>query len=163
MIFGGGALDRWLRGRVDRTPGVVLAGIESDRDRMATIMASADVFLHGSSAETFGLAIAEALCSGLPIVAPNRGGAVALLEPGVSETYEPGSAAGCAAALSRMIERGPRTLRDACHAAAVSVPSIEEHFRELFALYERCASVAPARRRERLADLAPRSVTQMLQ
>ncbi|MDZ7807984.1 MAG: hypothetical protein U5K71_12835 [Gracilimonas sp.] len=30
----------------------------------------ADYFVHGSAAETYGIVVAEAVCSGLPVVVP---------------------------------------------------------------------------------------------
>ena len=46
-----------------------------DRALLARYYASADVLVHGSAAETYGLVVAEAICSGLPVVVPDRGGA----------------------------------------------------------------------------------------
>jgi alpha-1,6-mannosyltransferase len=46
---------------------------QSNQRRLARLLASADVFVHAGTIETFGLAAAEALACGIPIVVPNSG------------------------------------------------------------------------------------------
>ena len=48
---------------------VAFAGFGGDRDRMAALLATADVVLAPGPVETFGLAALEALASGTPVVA----------------------------------------------------------------------------------------------
>ncbi len=102
-----------------------------DRDELARIYASADLLVHGSGAETYGLVVAEAIASGLPIVAPAGGGAGDLAHSGYSRRYRPGDAAdGARAVLTALSgELDPPT----------SLPprSLDDHFVDLFALYER--------------------------
>lgn len=45
-----------------------------DKAAVASEMRSADLFLHSSEYETFSVVCAEALCSGLPVIASNVGG-----------------------------------------------------------------------------------------
>jgi glycogen synthase len=45
-----------------------------DRQALADVYANADAFLHPNAHEPFGIAPLEAMASGLPLVAPNRGG-----------------------------------------------------------------------------------------
>src|SRR5690606_24119605 len=98
---------------------------------------SCDAFVHGSAAETYGFVIAEAMCSGAPIVAPNRGGAFDLCEPEFSETYTPSDAEACGRAMERLLARPKNELRSAAVSAGErKVRSTEEHFASLFSLYE---------------------------
>jgi alpha-1,6-mannosyltransferase len=53
---------------------VVFMGHISDREELARLYASCDFFVHPNPAEPFGIAPLEAMASGLPVVAPNRGG-----------------------------------------------------------------------------------------
>lgn len=49
-------------------------GYTRDRDVLARLYASADIFVTPSPTETFGITALEALASGLPVVCVNRGG-----------------------------------------------------------------------------------------
>jgi alpha-1,6-mannosyltransferase len=58
-----------------QVPGkVVFLGHISDRSELARLYANCDVFVHPNPAEPFGIAPLEAMASGLPLVAPDRGG-----------------------------------------------------------------------------------------
>ncbi|WP_280266525.1 glycosyltransferase [Nocardia wallacei] len=66
------SLQRRARGLAplpDGRPAVHFAGFIADRDRLATLLASADVSLAPGPHETFGLAALEALAAGTPVVA----------------------------------------------------------------------------------------------
>lgn len=136
VIFGRGALEKSIRRQIDRTPGVCLAGYVGSREEMAAAMASADGMLHGSAAETYGLVVAEAICSGVPVVVPDRGGAGALAGPGYAETYAAGDPDACSDAILRLMARDRGQLQRACAAAARRIGTMDQHFDELFGLYE---------------------------
>ncbi len=51
----------------------------TDRAGIATAMAQASVFVHASPRETFGVVAAEALASGMPVVATDSGGVTEIL------------------------------------------------------------------------------------
>lgn len=136
VVYGDGPLAPWSKFRVRGKP-VHLAGLTRDRPLLARVLASADALLHGSSAETFGLVVAEALCAGLPVIVPNAGGAGELAGPGYAETYAAGDVRACAAAIERMLARDPQTLRaEARKAGEQRINSQAEHFKQLFATYE---------------------------
>lgn len=137
-IVGDGPMRRSVERLAARVPGVFVAGAVRDRNRLAAILASADAMIHGSAAETYGLVIAEALCSGLPIVVPHSGGAADLAHPSYSETYAPGDAAGCADAIARLLARDGATLSMTARAASIQrIVTPEQHFSALFDHYER--------------------------
>jgi alpha-1,6-mannosyltransferase len=136
VVIGDGPLRRWVEKKAAKIPGVVLTGFVKDRALVARTLASADGFLHGSAAETYGLVVAEAICAGLPLVVPSRGGAADLAADAYAETYAPGDVESCAAAMEALLAR-PRDLmqRALAEAAMNRVGTMEDHFRALFALY----------------------------
>lgn len=137
VIVGDGLARRSVERAARRTQGVALLGAVSDRAELARIVASADLFVHGSAAETYGLATAEAIASGLPVVTPDYGGAADLTRRGCSLTYRTGDPEACAAAILE-------ALAGRTHLPSAPAPgSLDQHFQALFAAYE--ALVTPAR------------------
>jgi alpha-1,6-mannosyltransferase len=120
---------------------VAVLGQLADRERLASMLASADALVHGCSSETYGLVAAEALSSGTPLIVPDVGGCSALADPAWAETYVAGSPRGCAAAMRRMLARDPAAVRMAAIVAGrTRVAPAGRHFDELFALYSRLAA-----------------------
>lgn len=133
LLIGEGRGRRGLEARAAGSPHVVVDGPVRDRRQLAAIMASADAVVHGCEAETFCMIAAEAAASGVPIIAPDRGGAADHVTP-LGRHYRAAD---------------PRSLRDALVAFAqtdlarpgsglpVPVRTMDEHFEELFTLYSR--------------------------
>jgi alpha-1,6-mannosyltransferase len=134
-IFGDGPARATVVRRAARVEGVHLAGPVKDRARLAAIYASADLLVHGSGAETYGLVVAEAITSGLPVVTPDTGGAADLAKRGVSATYATGDASACAEAICSLLAAKEAGSHLACDLAPPS--SADTHFTELFDLYGR--------------------------
>jgi alpha-1,6-mannosyltransferase len=129
-VVGDGLARRGVERAARRAGGVALLGAVTDRDDLARILASADLFVHGSGAETYGLAAAEAIASGLAIVVPDNGGAGDLAARGLSKTYRAGDVAdGARAILAALAGRVDAP-------TAPPPASLDEHFTALFALYE---------------------------
>jgi alpha-1,6-mannosyltransferase len=129
-VVGEGLAWRQVERAAGATAGVRLLGPVTDRDGLARILASADMFVHGSGAETYGLAPAEAVSSGLVIVVPDSGGAADLAARGRSRTYRTGDSADGARAILAAL---------AGETAAPTAPppaSLDEHFTALFGIYE---------------------------
>jgi alpha-1,6-mannosyltransferase len=134
--------DGFLRASVERwalnARNVYVAGQINDADQLATVMASADALVHGSAAETFGLVLAEALCSGTPLILPDAGASATFAGPGYAETYRAGDAADGADAILRLLSGDRATQSRAALAAAdAQVFTVEQHFEKLFEIYER--------------------------
>jgi alpha-1,6-mannosyltransferase len=130
-------VERWAA----RHSNVYIAGHVKDRAELAEILASADALLHGSASETYGFAVAEALCSGTPVIVPDRGGAVALAGPHHAEIYRAGDRSAAAAAILRCLAKErTSTSRAVVRAAGDLVRSAEEHFDALFRFYEALAN-----------------------
>jgi alpha-1,6-mannosyltransferase len=139
VLYGDGPMRAWIARRAKRAPEVVIAGFTRDRDELATVLASADAFVHGSAAETYGLVVAEALVSGTPLVVPDEGGAAELAGAAYAETYPAGDADAGAAAILRLLARDRSALREGVAAASDRVGTMDDHFEALFALYARLA------------------------
>ncbi|MDX2225442.1 MAG: glycosyltransferase [Rhodospirillaceae bacterium] len=149
---GDGPWRAWVARCARRAGHVHLAGATADRALLARWLASADGFLHGSAAETYGIVVAEALASGLPLVVPNVGGAAELARPGYAETYPPGDVRACAEAILRLLARERTSTSAAASAAAQRLGDPADHFKHLFAHYQGLID------RRRLACSAPAAV-----
>ena len=132
LIAGGGPMLKPLQARA-RSLGiadsVVFTGYVAEQDKAAHYNL-ADVFVFPSAMEGFGLAVAEAMASGLPVVASDRGSLPELLAHGEGGFLcDPSAPAAMADALHRLLsdatlrrefsaanlERAHRTLRwDTC-------------------------------------------------
>jgi alpha-1,6-mannosyltransferase len=152
FIIGNGFIHGSIKAKAARAKNVHVAGWLADRATLARMIASADALLHCSSAETFGFAVAEALCCGTPVVVPYEGGAGDLASPEYAETYAPGSADGAARAILALLSRERAAMsRAAVEAGQQRIGDIESHFDRLFAVYEQ----AVRRKRARPAAALP--------
>lgn len=133
VLYGDGPIRSQIDALAAQHPYVVIAGHTRNRKELARAVATADAFVHGSSAETYGLVVAEAIQAGVPVVVPHTGGAADLADPAYSETYPAGDASACAAAVRRLFSRPDGPMRAACRAATIR--TLDQHFHELFAHY----------------------------
>jgi alpha-1,6-mannosyltransferase len=136
MLLGLGPDTRTLERHIDESPHVRMFEPIFHRGQLASIMASADAFVHGCCTETFGLVASEALASGLPLVLPDRGGAAAVAQAAFAETYRSGDAYDCARAIVALASRDQSLLRRAAGVAAPKVWSDREHAQALVAHYQ---------------------------
>ncbi len=137
FIVGDGPERRRIDRLCEKHRGVHAAGKIADRQKLAQMMASADALLHGGASETFGIVVGEALCSGLPVVVPDTGGAADLARPAYAETYQAGNVPACTQAIGRLLARDAQRLRRAALGAASRyVHCPDEHFKALFDHYQ---------------------------
>jgi glycosyltransferase involved in cell wall biosynthesis len=109
-IVGDGPARRDLEREFAGTP-TVFTGLLQGED-LAAAYASADVFLFPSTTETLGMAMIEALASGLPVVAARGGASHEVVSEGKNGLlYEADSAASLVTAVRRLFSDD--TLREA--------------------------------------------------
>ena len=122
---------------------VFFHGFVDGRDELAKRYASADISLSVCPAETFGLAVLEALACGTPVVTSNRGGAHELVDQtsGAWGAPDPKSLADAVERL--MPDLGPG-LRQAARARAEQY-SWRRTVEQMLALHRRLADEAPER------------------
>ncbi|MBI3723246.1 glycosyltransferase [bacterium] len=134
------------RGRLERRAGgderIQFLGLYPHGEELAQLYAAADVFALPCTNECFGLAILEALASGLPVVAVKQGGPVHLVVPGVGALAEPGNAADLAAKIeavskARCRSEPERELALACRLHAETNYSWEKTFDRVLDVYDR--------------------------
>lgn len=129
-IFGEGREQATVLRAISGNPHVRLFQPERDRANFARILASCDALLHGCEAETFCMTAAEAVASGIPVIVPDRGGAADFARDAGGIRYRSADRAD----LVRAILALPPT--PAGRDNGEGVRSMEQHFDELFALYE---------------------------
>jgi alpha-1,6-mannosyltransferase len=136
VLFGDGPerpkLEKLAAGRDD----VVILGFEKDRATLASALASADLLVHGCPYETFGLGVSEALCTGLPAVVPNEGGAAEMVDDSCGAHYRTGDPDDLAEKISMVLGRDRAALRQGALARAATLPTVRGEFEARLALYE---------------------------
>jgi phosphatidylinositol alpha 1,6-mannosyltransferase len=117
-------------------------------DDLARAYAALDVFVHTGTRETFGQTLQEAAATGLPVVAPARGGPLDLVEHGhTGLLFDPDRAGGFAAAVGSLADDGALRARlgarGSARVAHRSWPSLVDqllaHYRGLAAPVARAA------------------------
>ena len=115
-----------------------------DRAGVADAMARADVFVHPSRYETFGVVVAEALASGLPIVATRSGGVEDIVDDGTAATgalVDVDDAPAMAEAMLAMLERRDRIDPAAMRADATARFGADAVARRLLEIYREATSI----------------------
>jgi len=102
---------------------VRLLGYVSDGER-ADLLAGADLLVHPARSENFGLAVAEAMAAGLPVVAADAAGPRSLVDdPRTGLLYPAGDASALRAQLERALS-DPTWRRDAGSAGRAAVAAL---------------------------------------
>ncbi|MBY0422144.1 MAG: glycosyltransferase, partial [Parvularculaceae bacterium] len=140
-------------------PGARIAGIIRDREQIATMYASADCYLHACPNETFGMTVAESMAAGAVVVAPAAGAVCDLMDPSFALSFAADDIDAMAEAMLRFTRTDAAWRASARAASRAKSPSIENHFANLFALYERHLEARRSDRvldQRRIRDRAPR-------
>jgi alpha-1,6-mannosyltransferase len=115
-----------------------------DRALLARMLASADGFIHGCESETYGIVVAEAASSGVPLILPDEGGAVAFADPSCSVSYRAANPAALVRALDQFLDHDPAELLAAAAHRAEKVFCIDNHFDNLIDTYQQCRTTVQA-------------------
>jgi glycosyltransferase involved in cell wall biosynthesis len=131
----------WIVGDGSDRPRVeaLVAGTDvtllGQRDDVSDILGSADVFALPSASESYGIAVAEAIEAGLPVVA-TRTGAIAELVGEAGILVEPGDDDAFTSAVARLVREPKQRARLASLARSVNRPDRAALTRELGAVYD---------------------------
>jgi len=93
--------------------------------QLAELYVAADVFVLASRFEGYGMAYAEAIARGLPVIGTNAGAIPETVPPGAGILVRPDDASALAASLRRIIEDPGERLRlsNAARAASTRLPT----------------------------------------
>ncbi len=100
-------------------PRVIALPYEADMTSLAQAYASADAFVHAGDQETFGLAVLEALASGVPVIGCSRGGVAELVDEEVGATVARCAAAEFVSAIEAVCRRDRAVLSAAARERAM--------------------------------------------
>ncbi|MGY4101506.1 glycosyltransferase [Nocardia sp. R16R-3T] len=120
-VIGDGPLRECLQRQSADLP-VTFLGHIADRNLVAATLAHADIALCPSPAETFGLAVLEALACGTPVVVPRDGAARELLGPAGSGVDCDGTPAGLADGVRTLLTHPADRRRQAARRSAERFP-----------------------------------------
>jgi glycosyltransferase involved in cell wall biosynthesis len=111
------------------------------QERMSELYADADVFVLASRFEGYGMAYAEAVAHGLPVIGTTGGAIPETVPPGAGILVPPDDVTALAGALRRLIgDRGERELLAAgARAAAAALPTWEDSAKRLASAIEAAA------------------------
>jgi glycosyltransferase involved in cell wall biosynthesis len=112
-------------GRLGLDRRVNVLGAVAD-ERLAALYDAADLFVVASRFEGYGMAYAEAIAHGLPVVGTNAGAIPETVPPGAGVLVPPDDVEALAATLRRLIENPREREHLAAGARAVRFPSWQE-------------------------------------
>jgi len=135
-LVGNGPMLGMLEERSAGAPWIRIIPYERDREHIADLLASWDLFVAPSSNETFGLAPLEGLASGTPVLSADRGGISEQVEAsGAGDRFTSGDAASLADAAVRLFAADLAALGARGRAHAEAHHAWESVFDRIFALY----------------------------
>jgi len=104
ILVGGGELEETLREQAQHQSNVIIAG-EIPHSEVPNYLAVADIFLHHSRYESFGIGVLEAMSVGLPVIASCVGALPEIITEGYNGYLIPPSQPDqLAAAISRLVD-----------------------------------------------------------
>lgn len=135
LIYGAGPELNRLRSLADPQR-VKFMGFEPNRERLATALASSDVFLNAAPHETYGFGIAEAIACGTPVVVSSSGAAIDLVQPSHGRVCRHTSACDFADAIEAVTGSAGTSYRAAALHAAATIPDYRKQMALTATTYE---------------------------
>lgn len=148
VLLGEGQSGPGFEARARATERLTVLPFERDRSRLAGLMADADFYLASGPGETFGLAVAEGLASGLPLLAVSSGAVPdRVAGSSAAEEYGEGDVEGCARGMRRLMSRMGPALRSGARAHAERTLDWETTFENLLGVYREALLLRRSHRR----------------
>ncbi len=139
-LLGDGPMRARIVAQADGAPWARFLPYERDRERLADLLAAADLFVAPSSNETFGLAPLEALASGTPVLCADRGGtSEQVAASGAGARFASGVPGSLSEEAIALFRSDLATLGAKGRAYAENDHSWESVFDRIFALYDSVA------------------------
>ena len=115
--------------------------------------AAADVYLHPTYYDPCSLVVLEALASGLPVITTVHNGAGELVTPGVHGFVldDPSDVLGMVGCMDKLMDSGVRATCSRRARELADQHDLERNYREILAVYEEAARVAPLAMRKAAA------------
>jgi alpha-1,6-mannosyltransferase len=134
IVGQGPSTGRWRARAAGRR--IIWLPYQRDRDRLADLIAAADLYLAPCPSETFGLAALEAMASGTPVLSVDRGAvAERVLRSGAGALYPAGDVGGCAEAALRLLSGSLESLGRLGRAFAERHHAWDRVFDRIFEVY----------------------------
>ena len=147
VMFGDGKL-RDLLAEDARDLRVLLPGFVSDRNELATALASCDIYVSAMADETFGISVIEAQASGLPVVGVASGAMPERVHAGIGLLAQPGDVAAMARHVQTIWATDPAAMGRAARAHVDGQFSWDRSFGRLFGeVYPKAFAAARDRQR----------------
>ena len=115
---------------------------QRNADKLASLLASCDAFVHGGENETFGLVLAEAMACGLPVVAVRSGGIPEVADNEVGVLVPRATAAQLSEGVTELFARGIENVASAARQRAVRLFGWDATFTSLLSAYAQLIDAA---------------------
>jgi alpha-1,6-mannosyltransferase len=137
VLVGDGPLRQRLAEQSTRNPRIRLLPFQADRERLATLLASADLYVSAMPFETFGLSVVEAQACGLPVVGVRAGAMVDRVPEGVGLLGAVDSPAEMAANILALAGAARSEIGARARRLVEAQFSWQHTFEQVFAVYRR--------------------------
>lgn len=136
VLAGDGALRGHLQKTEAENARIVFLPYVSNKLELATLLASADMYVTAGPHETFGLSVLEAQACGLPVVGVKAGALIERVHPAFGILGKPDNAVQFAGNIAALSKTGFREMGEKARAFVTSTYSWERTFQKLFIQYQ---------------------------